>query len=162
MEPIAQWWSAVVADDCFECRPADQLRALFGDLAAHDLGVGLAMAGRQPGPRTQRFGGTEPADVTDLSHEDRAERATNTIESLDGLVAAVVAQPLVDATFEHRHFAVVTVDQIAQRLDAHLVRVTEFHRVEQRLTFRAEHVTRLGQHTFLGHHRVHLRLETTA
>ena len=53
---VAQRWAAVVADDRFERGPAHQLRALFGDLAAHDFGVGLAMPGREPGPRAQRFG----------------------------------------------------------------------------------------------------------
>src|SRR3954454_18537219 len=162
MEPVTQWRAAVVADDRLECRPTHQLRTLLRDLAAHDLGIGLPMSRRQAGPRTERFGRSEPTDVTDLGDEDRAEGATDPVEGLDGLVTTVVAQQFVDATFEHPDLPVVTVDQIPQRLDAHPIRVGELHRVEQLLTFRAEHVTRLGQHTFFGHHRVHLRLEATA
>ena len=45
-----------------------------------------------------------------------------------------------DATLEHHDLPVVDLDQVAQRLDAHPVRVGELHRVEQLAAFRAEHV----------------------
>ena len=69
---------------------------------------------------------------------------------------------LFGATLEHRDLTVVDLDQITQRLDSHQVRVREFHRVEQLLSLRSEHVRDTGQHTFLGHHRMHLCLEPTA
>ena len=68
--------------------------------------------------------------VADLHHEDRAQHPTHAGQGLDGLVAAVVAQPLVDASLEHGHLAVDGGDQVAQRLDAGGEGVGQLERVE--------------------------------
>jgi hypothetical protein len=65
----------------------------------------------------------------------------------------------VDLAFQYRDFAVVDGDEITERLDAHRVRVREFHLVEQSLAAGPEHVLKRRQHPFFGHHRVHLGLE---
>ena len=53
-------------------------------------------------------------------------------------------------------------DQIPQRLEAHQIGVSELHRVEQLLTLGPEYVRHARQYAFFGHHRMHLRLDTTA
>ena len=65
----------VVTVNRFQRGPAHQLRTLFGDLAAHHLGIGLAVTGRQPSPRAQRFRRSESIDVSDLGDEDRCDGA---------------------------------------------------------------------------------------
>jgi hypothetical protein len=92
MEVVSEPVPAVVADDRLERSPTHQLRTLLRDLGASDFGVGLAVAGREPRPRAQSFRGSEPADVADLSDEDRGDRAPDAVEGLDRLVAGVVAR----------------------------------------------------------------------
>jgi hypothetical protein len=94
MEISLESGSAFVAGDSFERGPAHEPAAHLRDATAHDLGVGLAVTGRESGPRTQRLGGTEPTDVTDLRNEDRCHGVPDSGEGLDGLIAVVVAQLL--------------------------------------------------------------------
>ena len=53
-------------------------------------------------------------DVTDLGDEDRPDRPPNTVKSLDRLITRIVAQQLMETSFEHCDFAVVALDQITQ------------------------------------------------
>jgi hypothetical protein len=130
--------------------------------SAHDFGVGLAMTGRQPRPRAQRLRGAEASHVTGLGDEDGRDGAAHAGEGLDRLIPGVVAQLLVDETPEHRHLAVVTLDQIAKRLDAVRVRRLELERIELDVAAGPEHVEYPRQHALFGHHRVYLCLQARA
>ncbi len=64
-------------------------------------------------PGTQRLRGTEPGNVTDFGDEDRGDRRSHSSQALDGLVAAVVTELLVDLAFQHDDLMVVHGDEIA-------------------------------------------------
>src|SRR5215213_4422635 len=61
----------------FDRCPADQLRALFGDMPAMYDGVGLAVAWGQSGPAAQLGGPGESVHVTDLGDEYRRQRRSD-------------------------------------------------------------------------------------
>src|SRR5438132_3589262 len=112
---------AVYMGDGLDGRPAQELRSLLGHLAPPSLAVRLAVLGSESRPRAQRLGTREATDVADLDHEDGAQHPTHAGQGLDGLIAAVVAQSLVDAALEHGDLAIDDRHQVAQRLDARAV-----------------------------------------
>jgi hypothetical protein len=71
------------------------------------------MARRQTSPRGERFRIRETVHVADLGHEDGGDRASDTGDGLDGLIALVVTQLLMDAPFQHHHLTVVVHDGVA-------------------------------------------------
>jgi hypothetical protein len=105
--------AGVVLRDGLDRGPAQQPRALFGDRAAVDLGVGLAVTGGHARPRTQPLGRGETADVANLGHEHRPERRADPVEGLDGPVAGIIDQPGRDAPIQAQHLGVIDRDQIA-------------------------------------------------
>src|SRR5919106_6866978 len=106
--------AAVVAGDRFDRCPPHQRRALFGDVAAVDLGVGLAVAGGEARPRAQVPSVREPTDIADLGDHDRGGDATHAVKGLDRAVTLVVSQASVQLAFDHGPLALVALEQAAQ------------------------------------------------
>ena len=73
---------------------------LFGDLAATDVGVGLPVLGVSPpgsgAPSESRNGSRRRV----LGHENRSENLPDTVDGLDGVVAGVVAEDVVDVAVQ--------------------------------------------------------------
>ena len=65
-------------------------------MPAGDLGVGLAVPRRQPGPRAQLARVLEPGHVADLGDDDRGQHRADAGQLLDHLVAAVTGQQVRD------------------------------------------------------------------
>ena len=87
---------AFLPADRFDGRPADQAASLFGDLAPSDVGVGLAVAGGQAGPRAQLGRAGEAGGVADLGHEHRSEDRADPGDGLGGPVAGMSAEQVGD------------------------------------------------------------------
>src|SRR4029079_14089101 len=139
--------AAVVSADALDERPAQQPGSLFWDLASVRHGVGLAMLGCQPGPRTQMLRGWEPGDVTDLRHDDRRDRGPDTTDRLHRPVTAMATQMRADVTFEFHDLSVVDRDHLAERLHPQRVVAGELELIELTVPCRAEHVHHAGQHS---------------
>jgi class 3 adenylate cyclase len=85
--------------------------ALFGDGAAAYGGVGLAVAGRDPGPGAQLRGAGEAVDVADLGNEDTRQHRAHGGDGLDGQVADVAGQRGGDLALQGGDLLVVGTDQ---------------------------------------------------
>jgi hypothetical protein len=105
----------VVAGHRLHQRPPHHFGALLGDRTAHGLCVPLPVSGREPGPRAQGLGGTEPTDVAELGHQDGGDGGADPVDRLDRQVAPVAPQLGLDLLLEHRHLPVIELDQTPQR-----------------------------------------------
>jgi hypothetical protein len=114
-----------------------RIRSGLGDPASADLDVGLAVAGGEPGPRTQRLRVSEPRDVADLGHHDRRDHFPH---ARDG----------VDLPLEHGDLSVVDLDQVAQRVDPHHVRLRQIQLVQPRRADHSPQVAHRGPGVVLG------------
>ncbi len=75
--------------------------ALLGDRTSAHLGIGLAVAWCEPRPRAQPVGIGEAPHVTDLGDEHSGQHRAHPVDGLDGPVAGVVAQGLVQSMGAH-------------------------------------------------------------
>jgi len=80
--------AAVEALDRFDGGPTDQVVALLGDPSTVDRGVGLTVAGGDPGPGAQLLGPVKAGHVADLGHEHRAQHRPDAGDGLDPRCAA--------------------------------------------------------------------------
>ena len=102
------------------------------------------MTGGETGPRTQRLRGPEPRDVTDLSDEDRRDGSPYPVERLDGLIATIVAQLVVDLTFQHDDFTVIDRDEITSDSTRTVYASASSISSRETLPARPEHVVEAG------------------
>src|SRR5829696_3672757 len=150
------------AGDGFHGGPAQQAGSLLGDVAALDVGVGLAVARGEPGPRAQMAGAVEPMDVSDLGNEHGAEHGADAAQRLDRVVAGVAAQAAVGPGVAVADLTVIQVDQFAQRDDTLQVGVTERKIIEPTRAVTTKDVVELGDHPFFAEGLVDLRFQPGA
>ena len=80
------------------------------------LEVRLVQLGGHARPAAQVPGRGEAADIADLGHED-GRLYRHPVQGLDGPVATVVRQLVVDLPLDHGDLAVEDLQEAAQRLD---------------------------------------------
>ena len=99
-------------------------------------------------------------DVTDLGDEHSPEDPADASNPLDLLIARVTLEAHVDARVGLHDLALVEFDQLAQRLDPIRVGVGELQLVEPALPAGPPDPLRLGDHSFLAEHLMHLALQS--
>ncbi len=142
--------------------PTHESRALLGDVAPVDRGVGFFVRRGQPSPAAQMPRRGEPRDVADLGHEYRGQHWSDTGNGLHGVVAEVAGEVWGALLLEHGEFAVDVSDQVAQGLDPHSVGVGQLHLVEEDLAAHTEQVAHGHPHAFFRQDGVDLGLEAGA
>jgi len=116
----------------------------------------------QARPAAQLGRAGEPADVADLSHDDRGQHRADTRQRLDGAVTVVAGQQIGDHRVQQGDLAAQLGDQLAQRGDLARIRLRQGQPIEPRVPPHAEDIGAGDRHAQLGEHRVHLVLAAAA
>ena len=134
----------------------------LGDPPAVDLGVGLVVLGGQAGPAGQLRGPGEPADVTDLGDEHRAQGGAHPGDGLHRGEAGVGAQPGGDQPGEGVDLELARVDQPQRRVHLRAHRRRQRDPVEPGPPAGAEQIAAGHRHPGAGEYRVDLAFEVGA